>query len=154
AVVGRLGPDPLQPDPAGVAAGEFVRRLTAKGTAVGTLLMNQDVVAGVGNIYRAETLFRRGLDPWRRGRDVAAPEAAALWADIVSVMVDGVRDGRIITTRPEHRAGPGLPAWPDDAHYVYQRQGLPCRVCAGPVALGEMGNRKLYWCPRCQAPAR
>lgn len=151
AVVGRLGPDPLQPDPAGEAAGEFVRRLTSRGTAVGSLLMSQDVVAGVGNIYRAETLFRRGLNPWLRGKDLDGPAAAALWTDIVAVMADGVREGRIITTLPEHRQGSGLPLWPDNAHYVYQRQGRPCRVCATPVALDGMGSRKLYWCPRCQA---
>ncbi|NKX52424.1 Fpg/Nei family DNA glycosylase [Arthrobacter deserti] len=148
AVVARLGPDPLQPDPAGEA--EFVRRLTARGTALAALLMSQDVVAGVGNIYRAETLFRRGLNPWLRGRDLDAAAAAALWADIAAAMADGVRDGRIITTLPRHRPDPGLPVRPDSAHYVYQRQGLPCRICAAPVALAEMGGRKLYWCPGCQ----
>jgi endonuclease-8/formamidopyrimidine-DNA glycosylase len=152
AVVGRLGPDPLQPDPEAEAAGEFVRRLTSRGTAVGALLMSQDVVAGVGNIYRAETLFRCGLNPWLRGKDVDPSTAAALWADITAVMADGVREGRIITTRPEHRQDSGVPLWPGNAHYVYQRQGRPCRVCAVPVALEDMGSRKLYWCPRCQAP--
>jgi len=151
AVVGRLGPDPLQPDPDAGAAGEFVRRLTSRGTAVGALLMSQDVVAGVGNIYRAETLFRRGLNPWLRGKDLDRQSAADLWTDIVAVMADGVRDGKIITTRPEHRRDSGAPLWPDNAHYVYQRQGLPCRVCGAPVALDGMGSRKLYWCPRCQA---
>src|SRR3954467_610587 len=78
---GKLGPAPLQPDPEAGAAGEFVRRLTSRGTAVGALLMSQDVVAGVGNIYWAETLFRRGLNPWLRGKDVGGPAAAALWTD-------------------------------------------------------------------------
>ena len=65
-------------------------------------------------------------------------------------MGDGVRDGRIITTPPSYWAeGAALPAG-DDAHYVYKRQGLPCRVCAVPVALAELGGRKLYWCPGCQ----
>ncbi|NKX56159.1 Fpg/Nei family DNA glycosylase [Arthrobacter mobilis] len=152
AVVARLGPDPLQPDPGGAGAAGFVRRLTARGTAVGLLLMNQEVVAGVGNIYRAESLFRCGLNPWQRGKDLAPRAAAALWEDLVSVMADGVREGRIITTRPGHRADSTLPLWPDNAHYVYQRQSLPCRVCAAPVALADMGSRKLYWCPGCQGP--
>lgn len=147
AVVAKLGPDPLQPD---AGPDEFVQRLTSKGSAVGTLLMSQDVIAGVGNIYRAETLFRRGLNPWRPGKSLSAEEAALLWEDIALVMQDGVRDGRIITTRAEHRAGSGLPLWPDNAHYVYQRQGIGCRVCGIDVVLAEMGNRKLYWCPGCQ----
>ncbi|TJY64069.1 Fpg/Nei family DNA glycosylase [Arthrobacter sp. CAU 1506] len=173
AVAGKLGPDPLQGESsplqngvdalqagadslhagAGRAA-EFVRRLTAKRTAVGQLLMDQNVVAGVGNIYRAETLFRRGLSPWLPGKQVSPEEAGLLWADIVDVMGDGVRDGKIITTRPEHRdtdpAGRLLPVWPDNAYYVYQRQGMACRVCGNPVALTDMAARKLYWCPTCQ----
>ncbi|HXF02315.1 MAG TPA: DNA-formamidopyrimidine glycosylase family protein, partial [Arthrobacter sp.] len=95
AVVGKLGPDPLQGEssPLRGAAGqvqdadsradEFVRRLTAKRTAVGQLLMDQNVVAGVGNIYRAETLFRRGLSPWLPGKQLSPEEAGLLWADIV-----------------------------------------------------------------------
>ncbi|NMR31250.1 Fpg/Nei family DNA glycosylase [Crystallibacter degradans] len=147
AVVAKLGPDPLQPD---AGPDEFVRRLASKGSAVGTLLMSQDVIAGVGNIYRAETLFRCGLNPWRPGKSLSAEEAALLWEDIALVMRDGVRDGLIITTRAEHREGSGLPVWPDNAHYVYQRQGLGCRVCGTDVVLAEMGSRKLYWCPDCQ----
>ncbi|MGW6172894.1 Fpg/Nei family DNA glycosylase [Arthrobacter sp. NPDC055138] len=180
AVVAKLGPDPLQdgadprhagveplpvgadprhaggdPLPAGSErAAEFIRRLTSKRTAVGQLLMDQNVVAGVGNIYRAETLFRRGLSPWLPGKQLSAEEAGLLWADIVDVMGDGVRDGKIITTRPEHRdtdpAGRVLPVWPDNAYYVYQRQGMACRVCGNPVALTDMAARKLYWCPSCQ----
>jgi endonuclease-8/formamidopyrimidine-DNA glycosylase len=149
AVVAKLGPDPLQAE---AGPDEFVQRLTSKGSAVGTLLMSQDVIAGVGNIYRAETLFRRGLNPWRPGKSLSGEEAALLWEDIALVMRDGFRDGRIITTRAEHRDGKGLPVWPDNAHYVYQRQGLGCRVCGTDVVLAEMGNRKLYWCPGCQQP--
>jgi len=153
AVRARLGPDPLRPaDSAGEDGGpqEFVRRLRKRSVILGTLLMDQSVVAGVGNIYRAEALFRQGLDPWARGRDLGPGQALELWEDLAATMADGVRQGRIITTRAADRADSSAPLWPDNAHYVYQRQGRPCRVCAVPVAVTELAARKLYWCPGCQ----
>lgn len=147
AVVARLGPDPLQQ---GADESEFVARLRRRASPVGLLLMNQEILAGVGNVYRAEVLFRRRLSPWRLGKDVSGDEAAALWRDIVSIMNDGVAQGRIITTLPADRDSDTEPVPREDAHYVYQRTGLPCRKCGTAVALTEMGARKLYWCPRCQ----
>ena len=147
AVVARLGPDPLQD---GADEAEFVARLRRRGSPVGLLLMNQEILAGVGNVYRAEVLFRQRLSPWRLGKDVGEDEAAALWADIVKVMNDGVAQGRIITTLPADRQSVDEPVPREDAHYVYQRTGLPCRKCGTTVAGTEMGARKLYWCPVCQ----
>ena len=149
AVVARLGPDPLQ-DGAGADGAEFAARLRRRGSPVGLLLMNQEILAGVGNVYRAEVLFRQRLSPWRLGRDVREQEAAALWVDIVSVMGDGVAQGRIITTVPADRDSGADPVPREEAHYVYQRTGLPCRRCGTAIAGTEMGARKLYWCPRCQ----
>ena len=132
-VLHRLGPDPLAgagaPDPAG--GQEFARRLRAKGSPVGLLLMNQEILAGVGNVYRAEVL--------------------ELWADVAGVMADGVRQGRIITTLPGDRDSADEPVPVSEAHYVYKRTGLPCRICSTPVAGTEMGARNLFWCPVCQA---
>ncbi|MEE1620642.1 Fpg/Nei family DNA glycosylase [Zafaria sp. Z1313] len=163
AVLGRLGPDPLGPAPDDAVAGaaalpvpvwddpraEFARRLVRRATPVAVLLMEQSVIAGVGNIYRAEALFRERMDPWATGRQAGVDAARRLWDDLASIMADGVRDGRIITTRPGDRSG-AAPVWPDDAYYVYQRQGLGCRVCGTGIALAEIASRKLYWCPACQ----
>ncbi len=146
--VGKLGPDPLQ-DRTGDAA-EFTRRAGASRTAVALLLMNQAVLAGVGNVYRAEVLFRQRLNPWLPGSALSPERLAALWLDIISVMRDGVRDGRIITTHPVDRASAATPVPGAQAHYVYKREGLPCRICGTQIALAELGSRKLYWCPRCQ----
>ncbi|GAA4778951.1 Fpg/Nei family DNA glycosylase [Citricoccus nitrophenolicus] len=153
AVVDRLGPDPLVP---GTGAEEFLQRVSGRGVALGQLLMDQAVLAGVGNIYRAESLFRQGLDPWLPGRRLSRPDGTALWEDLVRLMNDGVREGRIITTRLEHRGsvdeqGEPAPVWPDNAHYVYQRDGLGCRVCGTDVRMAQMQARKLYWCPACQS---
>ncbi|ABK03786.1 Formamidopyrimidine-DNA glycolase [Arthrobacter sp. FB24] len=149
AVLARLGPDPLRNLP-GDKDG-FVAGLRARKTPLAALLMDQKVIAGVGNVYRAELLFRQGLDPWLPGRSLDAEAAGGLWEDTVAMMSDGVRDGRIITTPPRYWTEPaaGLPA-PGESHFVYRRHGLDCRICGSPVALTDLGARKLYWCPVCQ----
>ncbi|MET3953077.1 DNA-formamidopyrimidine glycosylase family protein [Arthrobacter sp. UYEF36] len=158
AVLARLGPDPLRNLPGD--RDSFAAGVLAKRTPLAALLMDQKVIAGVGNVYRAELLFRQGLDPWLPGKELSAEAAGRLWDDTVAMMSDGVRDGRIITTPARYWSGPGggslggksrgLPA-PEESHFVYRRQGLDCRNCGTPVALTELGARKLYWCPSCQA---
>jgi formamidopyrimidine-DNA glycosylase len=109
------------------------------------------VVAGVGNVYRAEVLFRAGLSPHRPGRSVSRPDFDRLWSDLVRLMKAGLRTGRIVTTLPQHRDRRSGGARREDAHYVYRRAGLPCRVCATPVATAVLAARNLFWCPSCQA---
>jgi formamidopyrimidine-DNA glycosylase len=148
AVLARLGPDPLRNQPEDKT--RFVTGLLSRKTPVAALLMDQKVIAGVGNVYRAEVLFRQRLDPWLPGNALSACAAGLLWDETAAVMADGVRDGRIITTPAAYwEEGAVLPAG-DDAHYVYKREGLPCRVCDAPVAMTELVGRKLYWCPACQ----
>jgi formamidopyrimidine-DNA glycosylase len=139
AVRARLGPDPLRrdADPARAYA-----RVARSGAELGRLLMDQSVLAGVGNVYRAEVLFRRGLSPYLPGRDLPPDAWEALWTETAVLMRAGVRAGRIVTTRPEHRAGP---------HYVYRRAGEPCRVCGTEVRSAVLAGRNLFWCPGCQS---
>ncbi|MFC7405184.1 Fpg/Nei family DNA glycosylase [Georgenia alba] len=163
AVQERLGPDPLRPDGDGEA---FVRNVRARRRAIGELLMDQEIVSGVGNIYRAESLYRARIHPRRLGRDVPAARLSRLWADLVEVMADGVATGRIVTTRPEDRTPPGEVRDPEgepvegepaegERWYVYRRTGLPCLVCGAKVAEAVLQARRLFWCPRCQrAPRR
>ncbi|MDA8370771.1 MAG: Fpg/Nei family DNA glycosylase [Nocardiopsaceae bacterium] len=148
AVQARLGPDPLRPDADPERAWQMISRSR---TAVAALLMRQDVIAGIGNIYRAECLFRAGIDPYRAGRDLTRAEWEGLWDDIGSLLEDGVRVGRIVTTRPEHRPDPGVfPVPRSDSFYVCYRTGDPCRVCASPISQADLAGRTLYWCPGCQ----
>lgn len=171
AVEARLGPDPIRDD-GDVDA--FVARVGRSRVAIGQQLMDQAVVAGIGNIYRAEALFRAGVDPLRPGRDVPTAVLRALWADLVVLMRDGAARGAIVTTRPEDRESPhgrppeaarppegrgrtrqntdGAPdAVPSDqAFYVYHRDGLPCRQCGSPVLVKELAGRNLFWCATCQ----
>jgi endonuclease-8 len=147
-ILDRLGPDPLRKrsDP-----GTAFARISRSRTAVGALLMDQAVLAGVGNVYRAELLFRHRVSPFRPGRDVDADTWAAMWADLVTLMRAGVRAGRIVTTRPEDRDRRRGAASRLDAHYVYRRTGLPCRICGTAVRTEVMVGRNLFWCPVCQA---
>ncbi|GAA3749811.1 endonuclease-8 [Spinactinospora alkalitolerans] len=145
----RLGPDPLRADADPERAWAVVSRSRS---TVAALLMRQDVIAGVGNIYRAESLFRAGIGPHRAGRDLTRAEWRMLWADLAAMLRDGVRDGRIVTTRPEHRPDPDLRPVPrSDSFYVSYRTGEPCRLCGAGVRAEELAGRTLYWCPKCQS---
>jgi endonuclease-8/formamidopyrimidine-DNA glycosylase len=148
AVLARLGPDPLHGLPSDRA--RFVAALQSRETPVAALLMDQKVVAGIGNVYRAEVLFRQRLYPWLSGSTLPRAAAELLWEDTAGLMADGVRDGRIITTPAAYWAKAAAGPAGDEAHFVYKRQGQACRVCAGAVALTGLGGRKLYWCPGCQ----
>ncbi|GAA0832088.1 Fpg/Nei family DNA glycosylase [Streptosporangium amethystogenes subsp. fukuiense] len=147
----RLGPDPLRADADPESAW---RRIGRSRTSVGVLLMDQSVVAGVGNIYRAEALFRQGVDPSRPGRDLTREQWEAIWADLVLLMTDGVRVGRIDTVRPEHTPeAMGRPPRVDDHGgevYVYRRSGMPCFLCGTEVRTQVLAGRNLFWCPVCQ----
>ncbi|MFC5287434.1 Fpg/Nei family DNA glycosylase [Actinokineospora guangxiensis] len=151
---GRLGPDPLRRDADPERAWA---RISRSRTVVGALLMDQKVIAGVGNVYRAEVLFRHGVHPLLPGRDLDRAEWEALWADLVALMRVGVRRNRIDTVADEHLPKAMGRAARVDRHggevYVYRRTGQPCLVCSTPVAHQELVGRNLFWCPVCQ-PAR
>ena len=148
AIEARLGPDPLR---AGADPEPAWRRLSRSRVAVGALLMDQAVVAGVGNVYRAEVLFRARVRPHRPGREVARADWEAVWEDLRALLRAGVRAGRIVTTRPEHRSRRRGTPTRADAYYVYGRAGLPCRLCGTLVRREPMAARTLFWCPSCQA---
>ncbi|MCE9514660.1 MAG: Fpg/Nei family DNA glycosylase [Mycobacterium sp.] len=147
AILARLGPDPLRKDADSVAAW---KRISKSRKAIGALLMDQSVMAGVGNVYRAELLFRHGIDPYRPGVDVCRTEFTAAWADLVELMKVGVRRGRIIVIRPEDDHGPPGYRPRSPRTYVYRRTGQPCRLCDTPIRAALMEGRNLFWCPGCQ----
>ncbi|EFV93272.1 Fpg/Nei family DNA glycosylase [Dietzia sp. E1] len=148
AVRDRLGPDPLDPDAEPERAWA---RIARSARPIGALLMDQKVLAGVGNVYRAEVLFRHGIDPFRPGKDLDRAQFDAVWDDLVALMEIGVRTGAIHTIRPEHDHG-DVPRRGADRprNYVYQRDGWECRVCGDQVRQQAMEARTLYWCPTCQ----
>ncbi|MGK3202497.1 Fpg/Nei family DNA glycosylase [Amycolatopsis sp. MEPSY49] len=151
AIKARLGPDPLRRD---AKPEQAWARISRSKTSIAALLMDQAVLAGVGNVYRAEVLFRHGVAPLTPGRALDRALWDDMWADLVVLMRDGVRVGRIDTVRPEHLPEAMGRAARVDRHggevYVYRRAGEPCLVCGTPVANSELVGRNLYWCPTCQ----
>ena len=151
AAIAKIGPDPIRKDAKPLVAWDRVSRSKV---AIGALLMDQTLFAGVGNIYRAEVLFRSGMSPYRRGTELTRADFDELWTDLTVLMADGVKRRRIDTVRPEHmpRAMGREPRV--DRHggevYVYRREGKACYVCGTPVSMAEMQARKLYWCQPCQ----
>ena len=148
AILARLGPDPLRND---ADPGLAWARISKSRKAIGALLMDQSVLAGVGNIYRSELLFRHGIDPYRPGRDVDWDEFSTAWADLVDLMKVGVRRGRIIVVRPEDDHGAPAYGPRRPRTYVYRRAGEDCRLCGATVRTAEMEGRNLFWCPGCQS---
>lgn len=149
--IAALGPDPLVGD---TAEGEerFVAAVRRRNVAIGQLLMDQAVVSGIGNVYRAELLFRAALNPHTPGAKVPEDTLRSLWRDWVVLLSVGVETGQMMTMDGlEGEAYRRAMASRDDRHWVYHRAGLPCRVCGTEIVLEEMQARKLYWCPQCQA---
>jgi endonuclease-8 len=151
AVIARLGPDPMTTDP---QEGEerFVAVVRKKPTPIGLLLMDQSVVAGIGNVYRAELLFRARLNPHTPGKLVPEELVRELWRDWSHLLAIGVETGQMLTMdgldTDSYRAALANRA---DRHWVYHRTGEPCRVCGTHIVMELAAARKLYWCPNCQA---
>lgn len=150
-VVAASGPDPLRPDADPERAWARVSR---SARPIAALLMDQRAFAGVGNIFRAEVLFRHGLDPFLPAKQVRREVVDSIWADLVELMRYAVDVGQIDTVQPAHTPEAMGREPRVDRHggevYVYRRAGLPCWVCATPVAATTLEGRNLYWCPRCQ----
>lgn len=130
----RLGPDPLRrdADPSVAYAALQRRRI-----AIGAALLDQSVVSGVGNVFRAEVLFVCGIDPARPANTLDRATFDGLWATLVAMLRTGVRQGRIATVGR-------------DGRYVYKRAGEPCRRCGGLIVGRTVAGRTLFSCPTCQ----
>jgi len=146
-LLGRLGPDPLNGD----EPMKMIARVRKSRKAVGALLMEQDVIAGVGNIYRAELLFRARLSPFTPGDEVEESTLRSIWKEAGFLMKAGMVDRRIVTTRSPDRPHKRGKALKEEAHYVYRREGRPCFICGTKVLTEPMAGRNLFWCPLCQA---
>lgn len=134
---GRLGPDPLVKT---CQVQDFVQRAKATKRMIGLVVMDQAVVAGPGNIYRAECLFHCGINPHKAAASLALRRLEELWEDLRVWMEAGVQDGRIVTT-PKHVT---------ERFYVYGRSGQPCFKCETLIREEILAGRKLFWCPKCQ----
>ncbi len=156
AIMGRLGPDPLRDAGDDAAPARALTRIHRSRRSIAELLMDQSIIAGVGNVYRSEILFRHRLSPFTAGVDVKPRSWQGVWADLVELMPLGVASGQILTL-PEQvaaatedlAAGGAVRVMPRE-YAVYKRTGLPCRVCGSRVGTRVVAGRNLFWCGRCQ----
>ncbi len=142
-IVARLGPDPLRRD--GRAA-PMIAKIAKSKRSIGDLLMDQSVIAGVGNVYRAEVLFVLGIHPLRPGAECDPGELEALWATAQGMLRQGVKDNRIVTvSRDELGIARGRRIPRREATYVYKRDR--CIRCGSAVVRIPIANRTCYYCP-------
>lgn len=150
AVLARLGPDPLL-DRGVRGQREFVRRALATSRPIGVVLMDQAVVSGIGNVYRAELLFRHNIDPYQPTSLLPPEILEEVWKDWSVLLADGVKTGVMLTRNDLDAAGRKRALRvAKERYFVYKREGLPCRVCDTHVQMALMATRKLYFCPQCQ----
>ncbi len=142
-----LGRDALDDLP---TAAELARVMGARRATVKTLLLDQHILAGLGNIYADEVLFRAGIRPTRAGGDISPGEVEALVAAIPEVLMEGLAMGGtslddLAYLLPDGRAGEYL-----HRLRVYGRTDQPCLVCGNPIERMVIGARASHFCPRCQ----
>jgi endonuclease-8 len=142
AIVAQLGPDPLRRNP---DADAVQRAIARTNKPIGAVLLDQRVIAGIGNVYRAEILFVCGIRPTRAASTLDPSEVEDLWSETVRLMRIGLRMGVIITTDPVEigRSRPRMRS--DDRLYVYHREY--CRRCGTELVTVELGGRPISYCP-------
>lgn len=146
---GRLGPDPIRRDADPEQAWQALQR---RRIGIGRALMDQRVLAGVGNVYRAEVLFVHGIHPEVPARDVDRATWDAMWATLVAWLRRGVRERRIITVDPTEIGAPRNRITRADATYVYKQDH--CRRCDEPIRRWDLAGRWAYACETCQPRPR
>ena len=142
----RLGEDPLRDD----ADPEVVwNRISRSRAPIGKLLLNQSIIAGVGNVFRADALFDQGIHPERPGRKLSREEFDALWQRLCEFLAIGVRYNRIITADPETIGRTRGRMRKGERLLVYRK--VTCPECVSAIDRWELGNRWIYACPACQS---
>ena len=146
AILARLGPDPLRRDAKPEIA---IQRMAKSKQPLGALLLDQKVLAGIGNVYRAEALFVNGIHPSRPGIETDPIELRALWTTMAAMLRKGVKDNRIVTVDPGELDLPkGRRLRRGEATYVYHRDR--CLRCGSVVQTVALAGRPCYFCPTCQ----
>src|SRR5699024_7858676 len=147
-----LGPDPLR-DTDGGPAWEHIHRSRK---SIAALLMEQDVVAGIGNVYRCEVLFRHRINPATPGERLKGTSWELIWADLRRLLPLGVATSRIVTVDEQVEEVEAALAKGEDidlderTSYVYKRTGEECLVCGSRIRAKDVAGRTLYWCGNCQ----
>ncbi|MGQ9692981.1 MAG: DNA-formamidopyrimidine glycosylase [Thermaceae bacterium] len=143
----RMGPEPLSPS---FHLEGFLEALRRK-SILKPLLLSQEVVAGLGNIYADEALFRAGLRPDRKAPSLTPEEGKRLFLAIREVLEEAIRLGGSTLKDATYRKPDGTPGAYQERHMVYGRAGKPCPRCGTPIQRIKLGGRSAHFCPRCQS---
>jgi endonuclease VIII len=146
-LIARLGPDPIRRDADPDRAWAALQR---RSVGIGRALMDQAVLAGIGNVYRAEVLYVHGLHPELPARDVPRETFDRMWDTLVEWLRRGVRQRRIITTDPEEIGRPRSRMRKGETLHVYAQQ--TCRRCGSDIRRWDLAGRWAYACETCQPP--
>ncbi len=145
-ILARLGPDPLRRDAKPQVA---IDKMAKSKQPLGAILLDQKVLCGIGNVYRAEALFVNGIHPLRTGTGTDPVELMALWTTMVAMLRKGVKDNRIVTVEARDLDLPrGRRIRRGEATYVYHRDR--CLRCGTAIQTVALAGRPCYFCPTCQ----
>jgi endonuclease-8 len=139
-LIGRIGPDLLRKD---ADPTNFFERISRSRAKIGTLLMDQSVVAGIGNIYRTEVLWRQFVHPNKRGKELDRSQIENLWNDARALLEVGVKHNKIITNFK--KAG----SINTDSLNIYKKN--ECPRCQGVISKIDISGRVAYFCDFCQS---
>jgi formamidopyrimidine-DNA glycosylase len=129
-------------------AGALWGRARGRRASIKAFIMDSRIVAGIGNIYASEALFRAGIRPGLAAGRVSRARMEALVAAIRDVLGEAIGVGG--TTLRDYVDASGMPGYFGQRLFVYERTGKPCRRCKTPIRQFSQGQRSTYWCPRCQ----
>ena len=149
AIIARLGPDPIRKDAEPELAWKALQR---RRIPIGQALMDQRVLAGIGNVYRAEVLFVHGIHPETPSNRITREQWDAMWGTLVSWLRRGVRERRIVTVDPKEAGKPRSRMTREEATYVYRSERCP--RCDTEVRRFDLANRWAYACESCQPRPR
>ncbi len=143
----KLGPEPLEPE---FTFERFQERLKGRSGMIKPLLMNQEVLAGVGNLYADEALFRARIHPERKVKTLTPVELKKLYTEVLAVLREGIRYRGTSGKRGLYRDLWGRKGQYQERLQVFRREGEACPGCAGKVELIRVGGRATHLCPSCQ----
>lgn len=142
-----IGPDPLR-----IGARQLARRLARTSRAIKNALLDQRLLAGLGNIYVDESLFVARIHPLKAANALSAGQVGRLSRAIKTTLRRALRHRG--STLRDYRDAEGIPGAFQDLHRVYDREGQPCRNCRTPIQRIALGGRSTHFCPKCQKSRR
>lgn len=151
AVTGKLGPEPLSDAFSPI---DLLDAIQGRRACIKALLLDQRIVAGVGNIYADEALFLAGIDPRRSGASLSLAECSRLHTSLRRVLAEAIREGGSTlggSALINYRRPIGVQGRYQERHRVYDRAGQPCLVCGTPIERVRLAQRSTHFCSNCQS---